>query len=444
MRGQSGRVNNALNDGPASWTRWNAGGTEGPAMSRRRSMVLAAYTLAIVGVIYALSLIPVFRQAFAAARYRGDALTVVTRMGSFFVPLSSQDTLADEMRLWFWLPQLVFVGTLPVLVYFASRVITASMGYGRTALLLAGVIMLAGGFADLTGRAIATWRYALLTYQDTGLSSLELSLYEVNIFWQPDALILSIWLGIQVGLIAIVLRQLRQRIPAMAHWAPELTGDGPSAGAIRPAPVGTEFYKTRVQDVPGLATKLATLGILPVLLASFAGGMNLYSSYPDYSGDLDLRRSFLNTVLADFAFYLKLRSSPPTTGSFGYSESYGTVTSGKWLLSVAIAVFFVALLWLVLRFVIARLDLHGAIPGAAVVFTAWGMTVLVGAFVGVLNDLLGSAPAQLGEFKDSLLLYAGNLEMFDGMLFGVLWGSLVGLMVLLGYKRTRVPSTAPT
>ncbi|MGH3789168.1 MAG: hypothetical protein ACRDRG_22030 [Pseudonocardiaceae bacterium] len=409
-------------------------------MSRRGSLILAAYALAIVGVIYALSLVPTVREVFAAVRYRDDALAVVARMGSFFVPLAPQDSLADEMHPWMWLPQLVFIGSLTVLVYFAGRMMTASTSYGRIGLLLMGAVMLAGGLADMTGRAIATWRHAFLAYQDAGSSALELSLYDVNIIWEPEALILSIWLGILMFLATVVLRQ---RMPVVNHSSGS-SGNDLTVGAVDPTSTSTGSHETRVQDVPGLASKLATLGIIPVLSASLVGGINLYSSYSDYSGDLDLRRSFLNTVLSDFAFYLKLRSSPPTTGSFDYSESYGTVAPGQWLLSGAIAMIFVAFLWLILRSVVASWGLPAVVPGATVVLAAWGMTVLVGAFVGVLDDLVGTAPTQLVDLNLDLLSYDQDLALFDGMLFGVLWGWLVGLMVLLGYRRTRIPAAALT
>lgn len=415
----------------------------GPNMSWSWSTFLAVYVLAIAGVIFAASLGPTIRRAFVAARYHWDPLTVITRMGSFFTPLSAESTedpLTKAMNSWMWLPQLVFLGSLTILVYLAGQMTIASIGYSRIVLPLLGAIMLAAGLADITGRAIATWRYTLLTYPE----SMELGLYHVNIFWSPDVFILGIWLCILAipGVIlvhqvrrpgVILLYQLRRRAAAISQATQPMESDSP-ADAGDHAPLGD----LRAPCVQRTAAKLATLGIIPILVLSFIGGTNQYSSYPYYSGDLDLRKTFFNHVLSDFVFYLKLRSSPPVTESFGYADSYGMVAPGKWLLSVAIVVIFVACLWLALRSILSS---PTAMPGGALFLASWGMTVLAGALVGTLDDLFNSEPAQLFTLNFDLLSYNGNLALFDGMLFGVLWGWLVGLTVFLGYQQTRILAT---
>jgi len=334
-------------------------------------------------------------------------------MGLLFVPLRHDDALAGAMRSWEWLPQLAFVGFLTVLFYLACRAVTLSMGCGRIALLLTGVVMLAGALADVTGLAIATWNFAKISPQDAESSPLR-SLNYVMSFWPSDALFLALWIGIQVSLATIVAFVLR--------WVFLASKDG--AASVR-AVTGDP----RIRDVPGRATKLAVLGIMPVLAAAMVGGVDRFNP------DAVQRKSPLDYLLIDYIFSLRLRVTPPGRGNFDQADVAGG--SEKWLVPTAIAVIFVCVLWLVLRFVVVDLGSPPTVAGVTVVVIAWGVTVLVGAIVGLLDSTISAVLAQvLG--RDSYFWYEAPVTLVKSMSFGVHWGWLVGLLVLLGYRGAHV------
>lgn len=402
-------------------------------MTRRWSVGLALFLLAFVGACQVLALISPFRELLVGARYLPEnPLAVVLRAGSFFVPLSTQDAHAEAMRPWAWLPRVVAFGSLAVSVHLVGRALTASAGLTRAAVLGAAATLLAGGLAEVAGLAIATWRSAVLFERDTDLGPLSFTtgLSTVESFWTSDALFFSFWLSMLVAQ-ALALCYFVS-LAAQINQASGSIDSYSSAGGLTSIVAAAGLREPIVRDVPGVATKLAVLGITPVLAVAFLGGADRFTTPQSLSS------VSLVDALADYVLYLKLRPIPPM-GEFGQQ----VVTTEQWLISAALAALFIVVLWLLLRFVMAGYGSPERTSGVAVLVTAWGVTILVGAGIAVVDTVATStAAAIVTPALESFFLRYLQGALVDGMRFGVAWGWLVGLMVLVGYKRIRIPAVA--
>lgn len=142
-------------------------------------------------------------------------------------------------------------------VYLAGRVLTASTGLYRPAVLGAAATLLAGGLAEVAGLAIATWRSAVLFERDTDLGplSLTVSLSTVDSFWTSDALFFGFWVSMMAAP-ALVLCYIGW-LAAKINQAPGLIVSYSSVGGFDSRVAAMGLREPIVRDVPGAATKLA-------------------------------------------------------------------------------------------------------------------------------------------------------------------------------------------
>ncbi|MEV3923290.1 hypothetical protein [Actinomadura coerulea] len=225
------------------------------------------------------------------------------------------------------------------LVYLAARSVTARTGHVGALLRWMSVVMLAFGAGEVAALTIVV--LGVMEDLQGVPPSIAIHTRSDGHFWPSDALFagagMSLWIGLPLAGLHLAYRIRRERRP----------GDTSEA---RPRTVG---------DLPGRARHVATVGIIPAVCLAFLGGATRFVS-PGTG-----HRLSLPNALADISLYPRLRPKPPPlTVDDWLAPKDGDrwmIYSGlreSWAVSSAVALFFLALLWLLLWKVVSGLELE--------------------------------------------------------------------------------------
>ncbi|NDU76683.1 hypothetical protein GWI34_29255 [Actinomadura sp. DSM 109109] len=344
-----------------------------------------------------------------AFRY-GDA--PVPRIFSFFAPMTPNDTVGPHLQPWLWPLRVAVYLLAAALVYLATRSVTTGTGLTGAVLRWTSVVMLAFGAGEAAALAIVIAGAAgdpagipLEVVIDTRWSRQS---------WPSDALFtgagMAAWIGFSLAGLYLAHRR----------WHPRPPG----------APA------TIAAAMPGRARHVATVGVIPAVCLAFAGGATPFVS---------ARKGIsLHGALSNISLYPRLRPEPPPTATDDWLAPAGSPRpmdySGireSWPVSTAVALVFLALLWLLLWRVVSGMDRQSRHGTLHAFLFGWSLVVLTGALTGLFHALLTRLTSDFGGFGTHL-----TTILPAAMRFGVAWGWLVGLAVAFSYRRSRPPAEA--
>jgi hypothetical protein len=346
----------------------------------------------------------------------GDA--PVARVFSFFAPMTPNDAVGLHLGPWIRPLRLGVYLLTTALVHLVARSITARTGLAGAVLRWTSVVMLAFGAGEVAALTIVI----LDGLGDPpGVSlAIEIDTRWDRHFWPSDALFagagMSLWIGVPLMGLHLAHRVWRSKRP-----------EGSPGVSAR-----------TVGDVPRRGRHVATVGIVPALCLAFAGGATPFIS-------LDDGRTSLPHALSDISLYPRLRPRPPPNAvddwlapKDGEKFMFYSGLRESWPVSTAVALVFLALLWLLLWKVVSGME-PGARRGTLHAFLfGWSLTVLTGALTGLFHAALSRVTYGSGIGFGTQV----TLILPFAMRFGAVWGWLVGLAVAFSYRRSRFPAEA--
>lgn len=337
------------------------------------------------------------------------ATNPLVRVWSFFMPLTRGDIEMAPLRPWWLGLRLSVVVLIVVFVYVSVGGHPVETGIARSIPLSLGAVMLAAGVGDVAGLAIAVFGGTSVAGEDHSVGA-----GATIDSWTSDADFSGFWLAVLIGLMVCLLEILRMM------W--KVFQDSTRGPSERPE---------LVRDVPGRSSHLALLGVLPVTALAFVGGAGRFL----HAGEEGPATA--SQMLGDAILYPRLRPKPPPAPNAGplvrgpREMIYGHMDE-SWLAATIAAVVLLALLWLLLRFVVGGLRLPDSAGPGFVILAGWAVTVVAGVLTAFVHAAIHWT--QGWRFGDTFVI---TLPM--GMRFGVTWGWLVGLLVMVGHRRTSMP-----
>ncbi|MES9537035.1 hypothetical protein [Actinomadura sp. NPDC000600] len=351
--------------------------------------------------------IPPYLTAF---RYGDDP---IARVFSFFAPLTPHDSVGPHLRPWIWPLRFGVYLLTTALVYLVARSLTARTGIAGAVLRWTSAVMLAFGAGEVAALTIVILD-GLGDPPGVSLAIVIDTRWDRH-FWPSDALFagvgMALWTGVPLAGLYLAHRVWRARRP---DHVPDVL-----AGAV--------------SDLPGRARHIATVGIIPAVCLAFLGGATTFISSDD-------GRVSLPEALSNISLYPRLRPKPPPNAvddwlapKDGERFMFYSGLKESWPVSTAVALVFIALLWLLLWWVVSRME-PGARHGTLQAFLfGWSLTVLTGALTGLFHAALSrvtyGSSIGFGTQVTLILPFA--------MRFGAVWGWLVGLAVAFSYRRSR-------
>lgn len=383
-------------------------------MTRAWSVVVAAGSALCLPGTYLVTFVPMVERVVRATRdplgypeLADQPAVVVARACAFFVARSGREPLEAALRGLTWLPVLVMFVLVAVLTYLAARNTVA--GAAHAAALGAGAVLLAAAAGDAAGLLIAMIRYDPPQEYVGSDSETKEVIFRVARTWDSEAIFLGLLIAVAVAL-SLVVQRFAWRMTKIAFQPREVT--------------------SRIRDVPGQANNLALFGLLPIAALAFLGGMDRF-----VSPENEQAYSLPNT-LAEIALYPRVRPTAPPDREVGFEA---TLALEQWLPHTILGLVFLGVLWLLLRWVASGLPQPEG-SGIPALLVIWGTVVLAGALLAfadsaVMALLAGDSPAKPldRQFTSRLL---ENLPL--GMRFGLAWGWLVGLIMLVAHRRSAV------